>query len=241
MRTSRIVPNHTTAMSSSSKSKSGEKSDFTISDQDRDRIIKESGILEKLPPDFIPFDPTNKENPFGKDNPFVSTNKKQSSTSKDPIGSSSGSNTRLRKGKERIISTSNNGKIQEFVQEPSQPSTSNPNQTQNQWSELITDSEEEEEEDSDVGSDTSSRFKVKNSIDDPTLTEMNAETLFKDQKEDSIPPHVERFLDLIIWTIPLGFLYVMLDVMIHQQYAQHPTAWEEFKRVMANIPSESLD
>lgn len=93
------------------------------------------------------------------------------------------------------------------------------------------------EDDDDHGSDTSSRFKVGNSIDQPS-DEMNAETLYKDSESDSMPPHIEKALDLVIWCIPFSFLYLMLDIMIHQQYAQHPTALEELGRAAANIPSE---
>lgn len=55
-------------------------------------------------------------------------------------------------------------------------------------------------------------------------------------KDDAMSPRVEKFLDLLIWSIPLTSLYVLLDIMIHQQYAMHPTFAQEFGRIIGTAP-----
>ncbi|CAO1617567.1 unnamed protein product [Sympodiomycopsis kandeliae] len=66
--------------------------------------------------------------------------------------------------------------------------------------------------------------------------QQTAESLMSEMKEDSMSPRVEKFLDLLIWSIPFTSLYVLLDVMIHQQYALHPTLLEEFGRMIGTVP-----
>lgn len=55
-------------------------------------------------------------------------------------------------------------------------------------------------------------------------------------EEDAMSPGVEKFLDLLIWSIPFTSLYVLLDIMIHQQYAMHPTLAQEFGRMIGTVP-----
>lgn len=63
-----------------------------------------------------------------------------------------------------------------------------------------------------------------------------AESLMAQQKEDGMSPQVEGVLDLLIWGIPFSALFVLLDIMIQQQYAMHPTLLIEIGRMMGTIP-----
>ncbi|PWN35797.1 uncharacterized protein FA14DRAFT_160800 [Meira miltonrushii] len=58
---------------------------------------------------------------------------------------------------------------------------------------------------------------------------------------NAIPPTgmsttAERVLDTLIWTIPFAFLYLMLDILIQQQYAIQPNLWEQFLRLINTLP-----
>lgn len=46
----------------------------------------------------------------------------------------------------------------------------------------------------------------------------------------------ETVLDTLIWTIPFGFLYLMLDILIQQQYAIQPNLFEQFLRLINTLP-----
>lgn len=46
----------------------------------------------------------------------------------------------------------------------------------------------------------------------------------------------ERILDTLIWTIPFAFLYLLLDILIQQQYAIQPNLWEQFLRLINTLP-----
>lgn len=55
-------------------------------------------------------------------------------------------------------------------------------------------------------------------------------------REDSMSPFVENALDLLIWSIPFSALFVLLDIMIQQQYAMHPTFLIECGRMLGTLP-----
>ncbi|KAG8748518.1 hypothetical protein FRC10_003651 [Ceratobasidium sp. 414] len=61
----------------------------------------------------------------------------------------------------------------------------------------------------------------------------------KDSEEDDIQPLADSILNTAILAIPLSFLYILLDILVQQQYAQQPTIREEFGRIIANVPSKS--
>lgn len=63
-----------------------------------------------------------------------------------------------------------------------------------------------------------------------------AQSLMTEVQEDAMSPRVEKFFDLLIWSIPFTSLFVLLDVMIHQQYAMHPTLAQEFGRMIGTVP-----
>ncbi|KAF8313572.1 hypothetical protein DL93DRAFT_2113790 [Clavulina sp. PMI_390] len=54
--------------------------------------------------------------------------------------------------------------------------------------------------------------------------------------EDEPPDTPELFFQAIILTIPMCFLYTMMDMLGRMQYAMHPTLWEEVKRTGSVAP-----
>ncbi|KAF8760921.1 GAL4-like Zn(II)2Cys6 (or C6 zinc) binuclear cluster DNA-binding domain [Rhizoctonia solani] len=55
--------------------------------------------------------------------------------------------------------------------------------------------------------------------------------------EEKLSPLVDSILDTTIMAIPLGTLYIVLDLLVQQQYAQQPTIKEEVGRVVTNVPT----
>lgn len=58
----------------------------------------------------------------------------------------------------------------------------------------------------------------------------------QEAKEAEMPQAMENFFDLIIWGVPFTSLFVLLDIMIQQQYAMHPTILQEIGRMLGTIP-----
>ncbi|CEH15368.1 hypothetical protein CBOM_03685 [Ceraceosorus bombacis] len=53
---------------------------------------------------------------------------------------------------------------------------------------------------------------------------------------NGIPTPINTVLDLLIWCMPFTFLYLLLDIMIQQQYAMHPTFLIELGRLLGTAP-----
>ncbi|KEP53689.1 hypothetical protein V565_027840 [Rhizoctonia solani 123E] len=53
---------------------------------------------------------------------------------------------------------------------------------------------------------------------------------------EQLAPLADSILDTGIIAIPLSTLYIVLDLLVQQQYAQQPTIKEEFGRVITNVP-----
>lgn len=71
--------------------------------------------------------------------------------------------------------------------------------------------------------------------------EPNAASLLRASERDAMNPIVEQVFDTIIWTIPFGFLYLMMDIMIQQQYGVKDISFlGEVGRLLNPIPSESF-
>lgn len=70
----------------------------------------------------------------------------------------------------------------------------------------------------------------------PLDLQATAESLMAQQRRDAMPSQVEAVFDLLIWGIPFSALFVLLDIMIQQQYAMHPTLLIEIGRMMGTIP-----
>ncbi|CAE6531852.1 unnamed protein product [Rhizoctonia solani] len=55
-------------------------------------------------------------------------------------------------------------------------------------------------------------------------------------EEEQLSPVADSILDTAIMAIPLSTLYIVLDLLVQQQYAQQPTIKEELGRVVTNVP-----
>lgn len=58
----------------------------------------------------------------------------------------------------------------------------------------------------------------------------------QEAKEAEMPQAMENSFDLIIWGVPFTSLFVLLDIMIQQQYAMHPTILQEIGRMLGTVP-----
>ncbi|CAO1629994.1 unnamed protein product [Parajaminaea phylloscopi] len=63
-----------------------------------------------------------------------------------------------------------------------------------------------------------------------------AAALMAQHEEDRMSPAMEHTFDLLIWSIPFSALFVLLDIMIQQQYAMHPTFMIEAGRMLGTLP-----
>jgi WD40 repeat protein len=66
--------------------------------------------------------------------------------------------------------------------------------------------------------------------------EIDATALLRASQRDAMSPSVEQILDTMIWTIPFSFLYLMMDIMIQQQYGINPTFFGEASRLLSPLP-----
>ncbi|KAK0565866.1 hypothetical protein OC861_003527 [Tilletia horrida] len=70
----------------------------------------------------------------------------------------------------------------------------------------------------------------------PELRAHTASLLAQAQAAEGLSPTAELIFDTAIWTIPLVFVFVLLDVLVRQQYSQ-PIWWSgEAKRVLSRGP-----
>ncbi|PWN21369.1 hypothetical protein BCV69DRAFT_282103 [Microstroma glucosiphilum] len=114
-------------------------------------------------------------------------------------------------------------------------------QQRSQWvgsssSEEAEESEQEEEEEgySTEASDDLDLFAASASAAiDPDAT---AASVMADTQATQLSPRMENTLDLLVWSIPLSALFVLLDIMIQDQYAMHPTALQEVGRMIGTVP-----
>lgn len=67
-----------------------------------------------------------------------------------------------------------------------------------------------------------------------------AEALMREQEANEMHPRLESSLDLLIWTMPFGFLYTLLDVLVRQQYGETIGFLDEGKRLGRSVPGESV-
>ncbi|GAC76734.1 hypothetical protein PANT_22c00180 [Moesziomyces antarcticus T-34] len=64
----------------------------------------------------------------------------------------------------------------------------------------------------------------------------NADRLMQEQEATEMSPQVESILDLIIWTMPFGFMYTLLDVLVRQQYGDTVGLADEAVRLIRALP-----
>jgi hypothetical protein len=80
--------------------------------------------------------------------------------------------------------------------------------------------------------DSSSGYGESDTDDD----EPTADSLLQDIERDGMNPVVEQVFDTIIWTMPFAFLFLMMDIMIQQQYGLTPTFTSETSRLAGTMP-----
>ncbi len=169
-----------------------------IPDEEIERLAQQSGIYEKLPADFVPFEPGTRQRQHQKQE------------------------TRKKPKKDQHAWAQAAGDEDEDVEE----------EDDEDEDELIDDSDEHDAttDEDDYGYDDED--------DAQTGSGMNAQKLYEHTRQDALNPRLERILDMIIWTMPFTFLYLLLDIMIRQQYAQHPTFLVELVNVLSTAPCE---
>ncbi|KAN0062006.1 hypothetical protein ACQY0O_006001 [Thecaphora frezii] len=88
----------------------------------------------------------------------------------------------------------------------------------------------------DTDSDATSSDDYGQPSDREDASDDDAEKLMRDQEEREMSPGVESALDVVIWTMPFGFLFTLLDVLVRQQYGETVGFAEEAARLVASIP-----
>ncbi|KAJ1028559.1 hypothetical protein NDA16_001725 [Ustilago loliicola] len=63
-----------------------------------------------------------------------------------------------------------------------------------------------------------------------------ANRLMEEQSATEMSPKVESILDLVIWTMPFGFMYTLLDVLVRQQYGETVGLQDEAMRLVRALP-----
>lgn len=63
-----------------------------------------------------------------------------------------------------------------------------------------------------------------------------ANRLMQEQQATEMSPQVEGILDLVIWTMPFGFVYTLLDVLVRQQYGETVGVSDEAVRLIRALP-----
>ncbi|KAJ1585074.1 hypothetical protein NDA12_000618 [Ustilago hordei] len=63
-----------------------------------------------------------------------------------------------------------------------------------------------------------------------------ANRLLEEQSATEMSPKVESMLDLVIWTMPFGFMYTLLDVLVRQQYGETVGLHDELIRLVRALP-----
>ena len=65
-----------------------------------------------------------------------------------------------------------------------------------------------------------------------------ANRLMEEQSATEMSPKVESILDLVIWTMPFGFMYTLLDVLVRQQYGETVGLQDEAMRLVRALPGK---
>lgn len=65
-----------------------------------------------------------------------------------------------------------------------------------------------------------------------------ANRLMQEQQATEMSPRVESVLDLVIWTMPFGFMYTLLDVLVRQQYGETVGVADEAMRLIRALPGK---
>ncbi|KAJ9478142.1 hypothetical protein PHBOTO_001710 [Pseudozyma hubeiensis] len=63
-----------------------------------------------------------------------------------------------------------------------------------------------------------------------------ANRLMQEQEATEMSTQVESILDLVIWTMPFGFMFTLLDVLVRQQYGETVGLADEAIRLIRALP-----
>ncbi|SNX83088.1 uncharacterized protein MEPE_01794 [Melanopsichium pennsylvanicum] len=63
-----------------------------------------------------------------------------------------------------------------------------------------------------------------------------ANRLMEEQEATEMSAGVESILDLVIWTMPFGFMYTLLDILVRQQYGETVGLADELGRLARALP-----
>ncbi|KAF8591449.1 hypothetical protein K439DRAFT_1402075 [Ramaria rubella] len=64
--------------------------------------------------------------------------------------------------------------------------------------------------------------------------------LEKAEEKDESPDLADEVFNAILLIIPFSFLYLMMDILVHQQYGQHPSIRDYTKRLISAVPVLSI-
>ncbi|KAG1806899.1 uncharacterized protein HD556DRAFT_1224841 [Suillus plorans] len=69
-----------------------------------------------------------------------------------------------------------------------------------------------------------------------------AETRKPKETTDNVEPLplADEIFNAVVFIMPLTFFLIMMDILIHQQYARHPTAGDIAGRLFTNLPILSI-
>lgn len=127
-------------------------------------------------------------------------------------------------------SPSEAGEEDEEEERPHQPFDENGPRIQ----EITEDGDEDDQHDGEKEGDDSDSSSDDDDEDEDE--EDDADRLLRASEDAQMHPALESTLDTFIWSMPFCFLYLLMDIMIQQQYAMHPTPLREFGRLLGTLP-----
>ena len=68
------------------------------------------------------------------------------------------------------------------------------------------------------------------------LHEPTAEEMLEHIQDERMGRRTEMTLDWLIWTMPFAFAFILMDVLVQQQYGEKPTIWGECKTFVTRVP-----
>ncbi|PWN50651.1 hypothetical protein IE53DRAFT_387033 [Violaceomyces palustris] len=68
----------------------------------------------------------------------------------------------------------------------------------------------------------------------------NLKRLMSETEATHMSPTTEKLLDLFIWTMPFGFLFALLDILVRQQYGETVSFLDQLFRLLKNVPILAL-
>ncbi|EPQ26349.1 uncharacterized protein PFL1_05997 [Pseudozyma flocculosa PF-1] len=178
----------------------------------REQVLFQTGVLDKLglPKDYITLQEAQKQ---------LEDLKKRPSDVK--TGSGSGS--------------SSGGKS---TSQPRQRAPPRPRQAGGPAAEWTASTDDDDDDDDDEDYDSQDDYGQPS--DAEYASDDDAEKLMRDQEARGMSPALESALDLVIWTMPFGFVYTLLDILVRQQYAETVGFFDQMARLVGSLPLLAL-